>query len=120
MPWDQIQVCVGDTRSASSAERRSADERDREQRLIERRERESSWGGETKSLRGEGNGLWVWKAEEDRCVQMEKMTDPGGQSSESFGGGWAGLTFRAAGLVEDIFLKNHLLLHGGKCVVIIL
>lgn len=89
--------------------------------MIERRERKAAGeGGETKSLRGEGNGLWVWKANEDRCVQMEKVTDTGGQSSESFGGRWAGLTFGAAGLVEDIFLKNHLLLHGGKCVVIIL
>lgn len=64
--------------------------------------------------------MWVWKAKEDRCVQMEKMTDPAGQSSESFGGGWVGLTFGATGLVENIFLENHLLLHGGKCVVIIL
>lgn len=64
--------------------------------------------------------MWVRKAKEDRCVQMEKTTDPAGQSSESFGGGWVGLTFGAAGLVENIFLENHLLLHGGKCVVIIL
>lgn len=55
-----------------------------------------------------------------RCVQMEKMTDTGSKSSESFGGGWAGLTLSAAGLAEDIFLKNHLLLHGGECVVVIL
>lgn len=30
------------------------------------------------------------------------------------------LTVSPAGLIEDIFLKGHLLLHGGECVIIIL
>lgn len=89
-------------------------------RMNERREWRAAGEEKTKSLRGEGNGLWVGKVNKDRCVQMGKMTDTGAQSSESSSGGWAGVTFGAAGLVEDIFLENHLLLYGGKCVIIIL
>lgn len=83
-------------------------------------------GGSRKQLGRRGQraseemGVWVWKAGKDRCVQTEKKTDTGGQLSGSSRGGRAGVTFSTAGLVEDVFLENHLLLHGGKCVVVIL
>lgn len=80
---------------------------------------ESSWGGEDKEPQRR-DGPWVWKANKDRCAQMGKMTDSGGQSSQRLSGGGAGITFGSAGLVEDIFLESHLLLHGGKRVIVIL
>lgn len=91
--------------------------------MIERRERNAA--GEERQRASEEKAMACGcgrptRTDVDRRVRMEKMTDTGGQSSESFRGGWVGLTFGAAGLVEDIFLENHLLLHGGKCVVIIL
>lgn len=83
------------------------------------KERSGKQLGRTKGFRGEGNGLWVWEANKDRCVQMEKVT---GSAASHLGVSWgkAGVTFSAAGLVEDIFLENHLLLRGGKCIIIIL
>jgi hypothetical protein len=57
----------------------------------------------------------VGKAIRDRCVQMEKMTDTGVCLRKR-----QTLTLSPAGLVEDIFLKDRLLLHGGKGVIIIL
>jgi hypothetical protein len=46
---------------------------------------------------------------------MEKMTDTGVCLRKR-----QTLTLSPAGLVEDIFLKDRLLLHGGKGVIIIL
>lgn len=88
-------------------------------RMNERKEWKAAGEERTKGFRGEGNGLWVWEANKDRCVQMEKVT---GSAVSHLGVSWgkAGVTFSAAGLVEDIFLENHLLLCGGKCIIIIL